>query len=184
MHKWKVLDKKVLIQSPMFSFLAYKLKHGDKNSIHNFYILDTADWVNILPITSDGKVVLIRQYRAGIDEILIEIPGGIMDNGETDPIATARRELEEETGYVTDNLEVLGMVYPNPSFMTNKCYFVLAKDVKPLGQTHFDPSEYIETFTIDLKLLPEYILSGKIRHSLTINAFAFLQLKYPQLIGN
>ncbi len=184
MKKWSVLDKKVLIDSPMFTFSKYKFLHGDKNTIHDFFILDTSDWVNILPLTADNQVVLIRQYRAGIDEILIEIPGGIMDTGEKDPIVTAKRELEEETAYVSDDLELLGTMFPNPSFMTNKNYFVLAKNVKPLGHTHFDPSEYIETFTVPLEKIPEMIRNGEILHSLTINAFALYQAKYFDCFKN
>ncbi len=178
MRKWQVLNRKTLIDSPMFKFMQYDLKHGEKQTLHKFYILDTADWVNIVPLTPDNEVVLIHQYRAGIDEITIEIPGGIMDSGETDPLQTARRELEEETGYVTDDLELLGFLYPNPSFMTNRCYFVLARNVRPQGHINFDPSEYIETFTVPLKDIPQMIKSGEIRHSLTVNAFAMFQLRY------
>jgi 8-oxo-dGTP pyrophosphatase MutT (NUDIX family) len=182
MKKWKVLDKTVLIDSPMFRFMQYDLEHGEKQTLHKFYILDTTDWVNIIPLTSDNRLVLIRQYRAGVDQITVEIPGGIMDKGETDPIVTARRELEEETGYVAGSLEILGFVYPNPSFMTNKCYFVLARDVEPRGKINFDPSEYIETFTVPISEYGSLIEKGEITHSLSVAAFSFLQRKYPQLL--
>jgi 8-oxo-dGTP pyrophosphatase MutT (NUDIX family) len=176
MNKWQVLNKKVLVQSKMFKFYQYHLKHGDKGTEHDFFILDTGDWVNIIPITSDNKIVLVRQYRAGTDEITIEVPGGIIDPNDEDPIVTAKRELEEETAYVTDDFEILGYVNPVPSFITNKCYFVLAKNVEKKGHIHFDPSEYIETFLASFEQVSLMVRSGQIHHSLTLNALLFLQI--------
>jgi len=99
MKKWKLLDKKLLIHNKMFGMYQYHLLHGDKNSEHNFFIIETFDWVNIIPITEHREVVLVRQYRAGNHSITLEIPGGVMDVKEN-PINTAKRELEEETAYI------------------------------------------------------------------------------------
>ncbi len=181
MNKWQVLDKKALVSSPMFRFMEYKLKHGDKHTEHKFYILDTGDWVNIIPLTTDNQIVLVRQYRAGIDNITVEIPGGIMDLDENDPLVTARRELEEETAYIGNDFSLLGHVHPNPSFMTNTCYFVLAQNVEKKGKLHFDPSEYIETFTVPLKDIPQMIANGTITHSLSVAALGMLLMKNPGL---
>jgi 8-oxo-dGTP pyrophosphatase MutT (NUDIX family) len=183
MHKWQILSRKLLIQSPLFKFMQYKFKHGDKDSTHNFYILETNDWVNIIPLTKDNQVVLIRQYRAGIDQITIEIPGGIIDEKDEGPLQTAARELEEESGYIAKSLEILGFVHPNPSFMTNKCYFILARDVEPKVQINFDPSEYIETFLVPLEKIPQILLNQEINHSLTHVGFNFLFLRYPELLN-
>ncbi len=182
MEKWKVLDKQILIDAPVFKFMRYKFLHSQKNTVHNFYILDTSDWVNIIPLTDDNQVVLIKQYRAGINDITVEIPGGIIDAGES-PIEAAKRELEEETGYVGDEFELLGFTHPNPSFITNKCFFVLARNVKPLGKTNFDPSEYIETFTVPLEKIQEMIKKGEITHALSLNAFTLFQAKYFRCFG-
>jgi len=175
MKKWKLLDKKLLIDTPMFDMYRYHLLHSEKKTEHNFFIIETYDWVKVIPITKKGEIVLIRQYRAGSDSISLEIPGGVMDL-ETSPIIAAKRELEEETGYINGTYEVLGHAFPNPAFLKNKIYFVLAKDVEPLGHTNFDPSEYIEKELIPLSQIPELINKGKIRHALTITAFVYLAI--------
>ncbi len=175
MKKWDLLGKKVLVETPIFQFLQYKLFDNNKNSTHEFYIIDSQDWVNIVPITSDNKIVLIKQYRAGTGEITIEVPGGIIDAGET-PEQTAKRELEEETGYIAKKYYKISDVYPNPAFITNKCHYVIAEDVELLGKIHFDPSEYIETFTVSMTEIGNMIKKGEITHAITLNAFLFLHL--------
>ncbi len=175
MEKWKLLDKELLIDTPMFDMYRYHLLHSEKKTEHNFFIIETYDWVNVIPITPDGKIVLIRQYRAGSDSITLEIPGGVMDK-EQDPLLTARRELEEETGFTNGEYELLGTAYPNPAFLKNKIHFVLARNVLPQGHTNFDPSEYIETELVPLTDIPDLIAQGKIRHALAITAFVYLEL--------
>ena len=175
MQKWKLLDKQLLIDTPMFEMYRYHLLHGDKKTEHNFFIIETFNWVNIIPITPEGNIVLIRQYRAGSDSITLEIPGGVMDKDE-DPIMTARRELEEETGYINGQYELLGTAYPNPAFLKNKIHFVLARDVVPQGNVNFDPSEYIETEVVPLSDIPRLIAGGQICHALAITAFVYLEL--------
>ena len=175
MEKWKLLDKTLLIDTPMFDMYRYHLLHAEKQTEHNFFIIETFDWVNIVPITPECNIVLIRQYRAGSDSISLEIPGGVMDH-EKDPIEAAKRELEEETGYVNGKYELLGHAFPNPAFLKNRIYFVLARDVLPQGQINFDPSEYIETEVVPLEDIPGLIASGKIRHALTITAFVYLAI--------
>ncbi len=170
MEKWKILGQETVCDFKLFKFYKRGLLNTRKNSRHNFYVLETPDWITVVPVTPGGNIVLIRQYRAGTDEVTIEIPGGVIDKKDSTPEAAARRELEEETAYVTDNLTRLGAVYPNPSFMTNTCYFVLAKDVKPVGKTDFDAGEDIETIEMTPQEVKDAIRSGKIMHALTIAA--------------
>ena len=85
-----------------------------------------ADWVNVVPITAAGRVVMIRQYRHGTGEIGLEIPGGVIDPGE-EPLAAARRELREETGYGASELAAIGQVAPNPALQDNRCYSFVAR---------------------------------------------------------
>ncbi len=175
MKKWKLLDKSLVVDTPMFDMYKYHLLHGEKKTEHNFFIIETYDWVNVIPITPQGEIVLINQYRAGSDSITLEIPGGVMDR-ENDPLKTARRELEEETGYINGQYELLGTSYPNPAFLKNKIHFVLARNVVPQGHINFDPSEYIETELVPLMQVPDLIASGKISHALAITAFVYLEL--------
>ncbi len=176
MKKWKKLDEKLLIKTPIFEFKSFKLLHGEKHTTHEFYIIDSKDWVNVIPITADNEIILIKQYRAGSDEVTLEVPGGIMEPDEHDPVITARRELEEETGYIAENYRKIGEVYPNPAFITNKCYYVVAEDVELKGHINFDPSEYIETLKVPMEKIPELIKNGEITHAITLDAFLYLHL--------
>jgi ADP-ribose pyrophosphatase len=170
MKKWKILGQETVCDFKLFKFYRRDLLNTHKNSEHHFYVMETPDWINVIPVTPEGKIVLIRQYRAGTDEVTVEIPGGVIDKKDASPEAAARRELEEETAYVSDDLALIGSVYPNPSFMANTCYFVVARDAKPVGKTHFDPGEDIETFEMMPEELRQAILSGKIKHALTVAA--------------
>ena len=175
MKKWEKLGEEVLIKTPIFEFKSRDLLHSQKHTHHKFYIIDSKDWVNIIPITTNNEIVLIRQYRAGSDEITIEVPGGIIDGNET-PEETAKRELEEETGCIAKDFVKIGEVYPNPAFITNKCHYVVALDVQPGGTINFDPSEYIEKFTVPMSEIPGMIKRGEINHAITLDAFLYLHL--------
>ncbi len=170
MKKWKIIGQETVCDFKLFKFYRRHLLNTHKNSEHRFYVMETPDWINVIPVTPEGKIVLIRQYRAGTDEITVEIPGGVIDPKDDSPEAAARRELEEETAYVSDNLTRLGAVYPNPSFMSNTCYVVLARAARPVGKTHFDPGEDIETFEMTIPELKTALSNGKIRHALTVAA--------------
>lgn len=170
MKKWKILGQETVCDFKLFKFYRRDLHNTHKHTEHHFYVMETPDWVNVVPVTPEGKIVMIRQYRAGTDEITIEIPGGVIDKTDASPEAAARRELEEETAYVSDTLSLLGSVHPNPSFMSNTCYFVLVKGARAVGETRFDPGEDIETFEMTVAELKEAIRTGKIRHALTVAA--------------
>ncbi|MBP8972069.1 NUDIX hydrolase [Myxococcota bacterium] len=139
---------------------------------HGFFVIESPDWVNIVPVTDDGKVVLIRQFRAGNNSVTIEIPGGMVDAGESFS-AAALRELEEETGYQAKKVTALGSVSPNPAIMRNSCHMFLASGVKPTGQIHFDSSEDVESFEASWEEIDAMIARGEINHSLVLNALFF-----------
>ncbi|MDD5205814.1 MAG: NUDIX hydrolase [Desulfobacterales bacterium] len=145
---------------------------------HDFYILESGDWVNVIPLTSDGRVVLIRQYRHGIQEITLEIPGGIVENRDT-PEAAARRELMEETGYRESEMIHLGTVHPNPAFLNNRCHTFLAKDVVRAGEQLQDDKEDIEVLLRPIGDIPRLIREGLITHSLVLAAFYRFYMEYP-----
>ena len=183
MKKWKILGQETVCDFKLFKFYRRDLLNPRKNSEHHFYVMETPDWINVIPVTPEGNIVLIRQYRAGTDAVTTEIPGGVIDKKDASPEAAARRELEEETAYVSDNLSLLGAVHPNPSFMANTCYFVVAEGARPVGKTHFDPGEDIETFEMAPEELKQAIQSGKIKHALTVAALGlyFQQHNNPAL---
>jgi 8-oxo-dGTP pyrophosphatase MutT (NUDIX family) len=126
--------------------------------------------VNIIPITSDNQVVMVRQFRHGSKEVTLEIPGGLLDDGDT-PLDAAKRELLEETGYQSDDWKEIGVVSPNPAIFSNRCYTFLAKDVKKVRDPAPDQTEDIEVVLNPLKDIPQMVLNGEIDHALVITAF-------------
>jgi len=170
---WKRLGTGIIRETPIFTLEEVQLARPGREAPVRFVQLRCPDWVNVIPFTEDGRVILIRQYRSGTHEITLEIPGGMVDPGE-DPLATAARELTEETGWVASSLEEIGSVNPNPAFQDNRCNTYLATDCRPVGETDFDPDEEIETVLFDLSEIPERIAAGEIRHALVIAAFYHL----------
>ena len=137
---------------------------------HDFYILESGDWVNVIPLTTDQQVVMINQYRHGAREVTLEIPGGLVDPGDT-PEKAAARELLEETGYQAKKLEQIGVVNPHPALFNNRCYTFLAPDVQKIRDPMPDEAEDIEVLLVPPSRIPELIRKGEIDHAMVITAF-------------
>jgi ADP-ribose pyrophosphatase len=118
---------------------------------HDFHILHSRDWINIIPITSDQQVVMVGQYRHGTREVTLEIPGGLMEPGDT-PEKAAARELLEETGYQAEELVKIGGVSPNPAIFDNRCYTFVAQNVKKVCEPMPDQTEDIEVVLVPLRI--------------------------------
>jgi 8-oxo-dGTP pyrophosphatase MutT (NUDIX family) len=134
---------------------------------HNFYFIDTADWVNIVPLTADNEVVFIRQFRHGSEKITLEIPGGMIDPGE-DPETAAVRECLEESGYQAGLIEPLGVLNPNPAIFPNQLHTYLARDCSLVAQIANTSTEHTEVELIALEALPELLQAGEIDHALVV----------------
>ncbi len=142
---------------------------------HDFYVIEAPDWINVVPLTPAGEVVLIEQYRHGTDEITLEIPGGMVDPGET-PRESAARELLEETGYEATELVALGRTRPNPAIQNNWIHTFLARDVQYRGEPRFDGTEHTVVRLVPLARIPSLIAEGRITHSLVVVGFHWLAL--------
>jgi 8-oxo-dGTP pyrophosphatase MutT (NUDIX family) len=103
----------------------------------DFFVLDTNSWVNVLAVTPNKELVLVRQFRFGTQEFSLEPPGGVIEKGE-DPIVAGLRELEEETGYVGEDATLIGTARPNAAILSNQCYFVLVENVMQTAELAFD----------------------------------------------
>jgi 8-oxo-dGTP pyrophosphatase MutT (NUDIX family) len=143
---------------------------------HDFYVINTRNWVNVIALTPERQMVLVEQYRHGSDTIELEVPGGVMDAGDTSPLVTATRELREETGYAGDPPRVIGEILPNPAIMNNRCYTVLIENCRLEHATHFDPGEDIATHLMPEARVPQLVREGRIRHAIVVVALYHFHL--------
>ena len=139
-------------------------------------MLDSTEWVNIIPVTPNEEVVLIRQYRHGTDDITLEIPGGMVDQEDVSPLHAARREMQEETGYDSDDIVPLGAIHPNPAIQANRCHSFLARNVEKISEPHFDTTEETEVILVPVGELPELVRQERITHALVVVAFYWYDL--------
>ena len=143
---------------------------------HDFFVLDSVNWVNVIAVTPDQKLVMVRQYRHGSGTIELEIPGGMMDPHETDPVATAVRELREETGYAGENARLLGKIWSNPAILSNKTFTVLIENCRLQHGVEFDSGEDLATQLVPVAEIQKLVADEKIGHSLVVVALYFFDL--------
>lgn len=167
---WIWIESAVLYSCRIFDLRKERYRSPRTGREHDFFLLQSGDWVNVIPLTSDEKVVMVRQYRFGTKAFSLEIPGGMVDAGDT-PDGAATRELLEETGYGGEAPVLLGVVHPNPAIHTNRCYTYLIEDVHYQRAPRQDATEDIEVQMVPLAEIPGLIRDGEITHSLVIAAF-------------
>ncbi len=137
-------------------------------------MIDAPDWVNVVALTKDGHIVLVRQFRYGIDEFSLEVPGGVVEKGE-DPVVAGLRELREETGFTGAPAKLLGSVHPNPAIQANRCHFVLVEDAVRSHDLEWDPDEEIQVTTQPVADVLALARSGGIVHALALNALMLFE---------
>lgn len=172
---WPVLATRELGQFKFMTVRQDTSRSPRTGAEHEFYIVEAGEWINIIPLTAAGKVVLIRQYRHGTQNISLEIPGGLAEIEDASLAVSAQRELLEETGYEADKIVSLGSLAPNPAMQTNYCHTFLALNVCLNNAQDLDPGEDIEVEEVALEQIPALIMSGKIQHSLVVAAFYLLE---------
>jgi ADP-ribose pyrophosphatase len=144
-------------------------------SEHPRVVISAPDWVNVVPLTADGRAILIRQFRIGIEANTLEIPGGMVEPGE-DPEAAAARELLEETGFRAGEMVRLGAVHPNPALQSNLCHSYLALGCERVHGGAQDAGEDIEVVLVAASALQRMVRQGEITHALVVTAVYFAEL--------
>ena len=167
---WETISEKDRGNFRIFSLREKLARSPRTGNEHPFIILEGNDWINVIAKTSSEELVMVKQYRFGTSKFELEIPGGIIEKGET-PIEAGIRELREETGFVGNVHKYLGHVDPNPAFQANKCHTVLIENCQKLEEQELDPGEDIETEIMSERKVKKLIDKGKIRHSLVMSAF-------------
>ncbi|MGV3773834.1 MAG: NUDIX hydrolase [Verrucomicrobiales bacterium] len=143
---------------------------------HDFYVIESVNWVNVVALTKDNQVVMIDQYRHGSNRVELEVPGGMMDMEDVSPLEAGIRELREETGYEGTEAEVIGQIYANPAIMNNICYMVLVRNCELRHPTSLDSGEDLATRLVPLSAIPNHVAKGDIGHCLVVVAFYHLDL--------
>ncbi len=178
--KWKLIESNLDRDYRVFRINKELAVSPRTSETGKFYTIDTNDWVNIIPLTLQNEVVMIKQFRHGSKEITLEIPGGLVDKENHENAAL--RELLEETGYAGENVELIGSVNPNPAIFNNRCHTYLIKNVKKVAEMNLDPNEDIEVLHIPVHQIPLLIKKGTIDHALVVVAFYFYFAVFPDMI--
>lgn len=171
---WRVLKTETLIKSPFLQVRLEQVEMPDGRILPKYYILDFTPWVNVVALTPERKLVIVEQYRHGLGEYTIEIPGGAIDPvDQADVLKGGLRELREETGFAPQGaVKVIAKHAPNPSLQSNLVYTVLALDCIPVYKPEPDPYEDIRILTMDLSEVKTKIKEGTLFHSIVLAALA------------
>lgn len=179
MEKWKKINSRPILKAHVFNYGQVDVV-SPLGKTGTFDLIECHRWANLIALTKNKEVILVKQYRLGTDELTLETPGGMVPAHE-DVLQGIRRELNEETGYDSDQIEELGVVSVNPAFMNNYCHLFVAYGCEEKFPQSLDPMEEIEVVKVPLTHIMPMIEEGKIHHSLVVSAFGLFFAKGLQL---
>jgi ADP-ribose pyrophosphatase len=172
---WKRAGVRDVSDHGVFKVQALAMRDASGAPRREFTVFTCPDWCNVVAVTDADELVLVWQYRFGTDALSLEIPGGVVDPGES-PIDGAARELREETGYAARHVEELCEVEPNPALQNNRCFTYLATGAHLAGGTSFDENEECEVVLVPIAALPQLLDEGRVTHALCrVGLEAFLR---------
>ena len=180
--RWENLGERSLATTRIFDVRARKYRHPVRGTEREFVVVNAPDWVNVLALTPAGHLVLVNQFRYGIDGFSLEIPGGVIDAGE-DPVEAAVRELREETGYAGQRARLMGTIRPNPAFIGNFCHLVLVEQAVQVGDTQWDHDEEIAVSTAPVEEVFAWSRDGRITHGMVLNALWYFEPLWKEMRG-
>ena len=173
MDAWKTLKTEKILDDYHVSVNKCTVELPDGAMILDFYTVSLPDAAMIAAITKDGDLLLKSEYRYACGEDVIECPAGMFDPEESDPLVVAKRELQEETGYTSEDWTYLGPTYESTSKLTNRMHLFLAKDCIQTGSQHLDENEHLTVMKVKLEEAVNMVMDGQIK----ANSAAHLILK-------
>ena len=170
--KWKVLASEYLFNVPWLTVRKDKCETPGGKIIPSFYVIEYPDWANAFCLTNDGRVVMVKQYRHGIGEEGIELPGGVVEENESLEEGV-KRELLEETGYRFEKMEYLGKISANPSTTNNLMHMYLATGGEKVAEQNLDEEEEVEVLLMSMEEVKQLVRENKIMQSLHVNCILY-----------
>ncbi|MBL9216660.1 MAG: NUDIX hydrolase [Opitutaceae bacterium] len=181
-HRWQRLRTVPHASTRIFDVTRAVYRHPRRDREQDFFVIAAPDWVNVIALTPQRHLVLVRQFRYGIDAFSLEVPGGVIDGGE-DPVAAGQRELREESGYTGGPARLLGSVHPNPAIQNNRCHLVLVENAVPAAELDWDPDEEFEILTRPVDEVYAMAARGEITHALVLDALLLFLPHWQRLKG-
>jgi 8-oxo-dGTP pyrophosphatase MutT (NUDIX family) len=183
MKPWETLSSRFLGDYRIFRLWQHTRRAPRSDQSRPFFVIESVDWVNIIPVTSADEVVLIEQFRHGTQEITLEVPGGMVDPEDPSPEVAARREMVEECGFDSDSIIHLGSMTPNPALFDNRLHTFLALDSRIVSAPNPGAFEETAVQLVPLRQVPELIRSGRISHALVVAAFHLYELYLSKAVA-
>lgn len=170
--KWKVLASTYLHNEPWLTVRKDTCETPGGKIIPSFYVNEYPDWANAFCLTKDGRVVMVKQYRHGIGEVGIELPGGVIEEKESVEEGV-KRELLEETGYRFDKIEFLGKISANPSTTNNMMHMFLATGGEKVAEQELDEAEEVDVVFMTIDEVKQLLREQRIVQSLHVNCIFY-----------
>ncbi|MCC8071874.1 MAG: NUDIX hydrolase [Bacteroidales bacterium] len=166
-RKWKILSSEYLVKRPWLTARRDKVLLPDGRVNDEYYVLEYPSWINIIAFTTDGRLIMEHQYRHALGQTGIEIPAGVVEPGE-EPLAAAKRELLEETGYEGGEWTHFMTLSANPGSFSNLSYTFLAQGVEPTGSRHLDATEDLEVILMEKTEVVKILERGEMIQALMV----------------
>ncbi|MDZ4806763.1 MAG: NUDIX hydrolase [Bacteroidota bacterium] len=179
--KWKTLSSTYLFNDRWFKVRKDVCETPGGKIVDPYYVYEFPTWVGAVPVTGDGKIVMVRQYRHALGETIVEIPGGCVDDTDKDFQEAIARELLEETGYSFSTFDYLGRISPNPSTNTNLLHMFLARGGKKIAEQALDENEEIEVILLTIDELKQLLRENKIVQSMHVSCIMYALEKLNEL---
>lgn len=170
---WAELGESEVLRTRIFRLLKRRLRSPRNGQERDFSIIDCVDWCNVVALTDDGHVVMVRQQRHATNQVTLELPGGMIDPEDADPLSAALRELREETGYAGTEARLIGRIAPNPAMQTNTCHTAIVRHAARVGELEQDEGEDLEVVLVPYREIPARVARGEIAHALVVVAFTY-----------